>query len=153
MTDPRQFNADEYLDKARDYAQDNPEHAKSFIDKIEDFVDKVTGGKISNEVDAAGDWVEGQLGMPNNTNNPDAPVDGPSVPAEGDAGIGVPIDATGGAFDPDAPVNPDVPENPDAPVVPGDSDFPIDAPPVDDPLAPREPLEVPPADKGPLGDH
>ena len=64
MTDqPQQFgNAGEYVDKAKDYAQQNPDQARSFIDKVEDFVDQKTGGKYSAQVDQAGDWVEGQLG-------------------------------------------------------------------------------------------
>ena len=84
MTDqPQQFgNAGEYVDKAMDYAQQNPDQARSFIDKVEDFVDQKTGGKYSAQVDQAGDWVEGQLGMANNTNNPDpqAPADAPADP-------------------------------------------------------------------------
>ena len=81
MTDqPQQFgNAGEYVDKAKDYAQQNPDQARSFIDKVEDFVDQKTGGKYSAQVDQAGDWVEGQLGLPNNTNNPD-PQNPPADP-------------------------------------------------------------------------
>lgn len=84
MTDqPQQFNTGEYIDKAKDYAQQNPDHARSAIDKVEDFIDAKTGGKYSNQVDQAGDWLEGQLGMANNTNNPDpqAPADAPADPA------------------------------------------------------------------------
>lgn len=91
MTDqPQQFNAGEYVDKAKGYAQQNPEQARSFIDKIEDFVDERTGGQYSAQVDQAGDWVEGQLGLPNNTNNPlpteprvdpEAPTD-PMIPTQ-----------------------------------------------------------------------
>lgn len=83
MTDqPQQFNTGEYIDKAKDYAQQNPDHARSAIDKVEDFIDAKTGGKFSNQVDQAGDWLEGQLGMANNTNNPDpqAPADAPADP-------------------------------------------------------------------------
>lgn len=79
---PQQFNAGEYVDKAKDYAQKNPDQARSMIDKVEDFIDQKTGGKYSAQVDQAGDWVEGQLGMANNTNNPDpqAPADAPADP-------------------------------------------------------------------------
>ncbi|HJE52486.1 MAG TPA: antitoxin [Tessaracoccus flavescens] len=86
---PNKFgNADQYVDKAKDYAQENPEHARSWIDKAEDFIDEKTGGKYADKVDAAGDWVEGQLGLPNNTNNPAPDVDAtdrveaPADPAE-----------------------------------------------------------------------
>ena len=93
MTDqPQQFgNAGEYADKARDYAQQNPDQARSFIDKIEDFVDEKTGGKYSAQIDQAGDWVEGQLGLPNNTNNP------------------LPTDPGHGPVDPEAPTDPEAP--------------------------------------------
>ena len=39
MTDqPQQFgNAGEYVDKAKDYAQQNPDQARSFIDKVEEL--------------------------------------------------------------------------------------------------------------------
>ncbi len=97
MTDqPQQFgNAGEYADKARDYAQQNPDQARSFIDKIEDFVDEKTGGKYSAQVDQAGDWVEGQLGLPNNTNNPAEPT--------------TPVDPEATPVDPDAPTDPMMP--------------------------------------------
>ncbi|MDO5535764.1 MAG: antitoxin [Propionibacteriaceae bacterium] len=87
MTDqPQQFgNTGEYIDKAKGYAQENPDHARSFIDKVEDFVDEKTGGKHAAQVDQAGDWVEGQLGLPNNTNNPDPDPQNPAgqAPAPG----------------------------------------------------------------------
>ena len=91
MTDqPQQFgNTGEYVDKANDYAQQNPDQARSFIDKIEDFVDEKTGGKYSAQIDQAGDWVEGQLGLPNNTNNP------------------LPADPGVGPVDPEAPTEPE----------------------------------------------
>lgn len=93
MTDqPQQFgNTGEYVDKAKDYAQQNPDQARSFIDKIEDFVDEKTGGKYSAQIDQAGDWVEGQLGLPNNTNNP------------------LPTDPGDGPVDPEAPADPEAP--------------------------------------------
>ena len=39
--------ADQYIDKAKDYAKDNPDQTRSMIDKAEDFVDARTGGKFS----------------------------------------------------------------------------------------------------------
>ena len=85
MTDqPQQFNTGEYVDKAKEAAQQNPEHARSFIDKIEDFVDEKTGGKYAAQVDQAGDWVEGKLGLANNTNDPEPnrPQVDPEAPTE-----------------------------------------------------------------------
>ena len=101
MTDqPQQFgNAGEYVDKAMDYAQQNPDQARSFIDKVEDFVDQKTGGKYSAQVDQAGDWVEGQLGRPNTTNNP-LPQD-PAAPA--DPEMQIPPEQTPPPADPQAP--------------------------------------------------
>ena len=101
MTDqPQQFgNAGEYVDKAKDYAQQNPDQARSFIDKVEDFVDQKTGGKYSAQVDQAGDWVEGQLGLPNNTNNP-LPQD-PAAPA--DPEMQIPPEQTPPSAEPQAP--------------------------------------------------
>ena len=101
MTDqPQQFgNAGEYVDKAKDYAQQNPDQARSFIDKVEDFVDQKTGGKYSAQVDQAGDWVAGQLGLPNNTNNL-LPQD-PAAPA--DPEMLIPPEQTPPPADPQAP--------------------------------------------------
>lgn len=85
MTDqPRNFDSQDALNKAKDYARDNPEHARSAIDKVEDIIDQRTGGKYSSHVDKAGDWVEGKLGLPNNTNNPEPaePADKPAEPAD-----------------------------------------------------------------------
>ena len=51
---PQQFDdTGEYVDKAKDHAQQNPDRARSVIDKIEDFVDEKTGGKYSAQVDRA----------------------------------------------------------------------------------------------------
>ncbi|WP_282004705.1 antitoxin [Propioniciclava sinopodophylli] len=93
MTDQPQQNGNtgEYVAKAKDYAQQNPDQARSFIDKIEDFVDEKTGGKYSAQIDQAGDWVEGQLGLPNNTNDP------------------LPTDPGDGPVDPEAPTDPEAP--------------------------------------------
>ncbi|WP_203568052.1 antitoxin [Aestuariimicrobium ganziense] len=84
MTDQQQFgNAGEYIDKAKDYAQDNPDKTRSVIDKIEDAVDARTGGKHSGMVDKAGDWIEGRLGLPNNADEqPSQPTEpAPTEPA------------------------------------------------------------------------
>ena len=123
---PQQFDdTGEYVDKAKDHAQQNPDRARSVIDKIEDFVDEKTGGKYSAQVDRAGDFIEGQLGLPNNTNNP-LPQD-PTVPT-----------------DPEAPNDPVAPTDPATPVDPdGATDAemripPEQTPPSADPAAPAD---------------
>ena len=93
---PQQFNAQDAVNQAKDYAQQNPDMARSGIDKVEDFLDAKTGGKYADAIDKAGDWVEGQLGLPNNTNNP-APTD-PEAPADPapPAAPGEPVDPPAG---------------------------------------------------------
>lgn len=107
MTDqPQQFNANDALNKAREQAQANPEHARSFIDKVEDFVDQKTGGKYAAQVDQAGDWVEGQLGLPNNTNNPEGvpgPAGDPAVDGQSAPGSVPPVDPPAQPDQPTAP--------------------------------------------------
>ena len=86
MSDQQQpLTGGEALDKAKEYAKDNPDQARSAIDKIEDAVDARTGGKFSELVDKAGDFVEGRLGVPRETSAEpaDAPAETPGdTPAE-----------------------------------------------------------------------
>lgn len=76
-------DAGRYVDKAEDaaqgYAQDNPDQARAAIDRVEDLIDERTGGKFSGMVDQAGDWVERQLNLPEET--PPAPAPEPGTPA------------------------------------------------------------------------
>ena len=81
--------------KAKDFAGKNPDKVRDGIDKAEAVVDEKTGGKYSAQVDQAGDWVEGQLGLPNNTNNPAEPA--------------TPVDPEATPVDPDAPTDPMMP--------------------------------------------
>lgn len=61
---PQQFNGGEYVDKARDAARDHPDQARGAIDKVQEAVDKRTGGKFTSIIDKAGDFVEDKLGLP-----------------------------------------------------------------------------------------
>ena len=57
---PQQFNGGEYVDKARDAARDHPDQARGAIDKVQEAVDKRTGGKFTSIIDKAGDFVDGK---------------------------------------------------------------------------------------------
>ena len=80
MSDQPQKFTGEQVDKARDaaqdYLQDNPDQARSLIDKVEDVIDERTGGQFSGMVDKAGDWAEEQLNLP------EEPAAEPTTPAE-----------------------------------------------------------------------
>lgn len=83
MSDQPQKFTGEQVDKARDaaqdYLQDNPDQARSLIDKVEDVIDERTGGQFSGMVDKAGDWAEEQLNLP------EEPPAEPTTPAEAPA--------------------------------------------------------------------
>lgn len=61
---PQKFNGGEYADKARDAAREHPDQARGAIDKVQEVVDKRTGGKFTSIIDKAGDFVEDKLGLP-----------------------------------------------------------------------------------------
>ena len=102
MSDPQKITGGELADKARDMARDNPEHARSAIDKVEDAISQRTGGRFDSVIEAGGDFVEKQLGLPENSSAPEetpapnpapAPEDpqpqdpnGPATPGEGPGG-------------------------------------------------------------------
>lgn len=83
----------EAVDKLENLARENPDQARSAIDKVEDVINDRTGGKFSDLVERGGDFVEDRLGLPDQTTDqgtdpggtPD-PVDnpnpGPVDPAE-----------------------------------------------------------------------
>lgn len=83
MSDQPQKFTGEQVDKARDaaqdYLQDNPDQARSLIDKVEDVIDERTGGQFSGMVDKAGDWAVEQLNLP------EEPAAEPTTPAEAPA--------------------------------------------------------------------
>ena len=59
-----------WLDKIKDLAKGNPTQADSAIDKVEDLIDKQTGGKYADQVDKGGDALRDQLGLPEETPAP-----------------------------------------------------------------------------------
>lgn len=61
---PQKFNGGEYVDKARDAARDNPDKARSAIDKVQEAANRRTGGKFGSLIEKAGDFVEDKLGLP-----------------------------------------------------------------------------------------
>ncbi len=65
-----------WLDKIKDLAKGNPTQTDSAIDKVEDLIDKQTGGKYADQVDKGGDALRDQLGLPEETPAP-APVPEP----------------------------------------------------------------------------
>lgn len=91
-------------DHAQDYARDNPDQARTLIDKVEDLVDGRTGGRFSAAVEGAGDWVERQLDLPTDPAPPGPSDPGETVPAPGPA--------------PQAPTRPSDPDGPDGPAGP-----------------------------------
>ncbi|KRE37632.1 hypothetical protein ASG73_08215 [Janibacter sp. Soil728] len=81
---PQKFNGGEYVDKARDAARDNPDKARSAIDKVQEAANRRTGGKFGSLIDKAGDFVEDKLGLPEEKAAED------TTPAPKDAGAPAP---------------------------------------------------------------
>jgi hypothetical protein len=59
-----------WLDKIKNLAKGNPQQADSAIEKVEDIIDKQTGGKYAEQVDKGGDALRDQLGLPEETPEP-----------------------------------------------------------------------------------
>ncbi|WP_151526056.1 antitoxin [Serinicoccus kebangsaanensis] len=136
---PQQFGgkSGEYVDRARDaagdYAQDNPDKARSMIDKVEDLIDDKTGGRYADAVDRGGDWVEKQLGLP--TEEESQPTT-PGEPAPGEPAPQTPTEPT-----PQTPAEP-------APAEPTPAE-PLPAEPAPSEPAPAEPAPSEPAPSPP----
>lgn len=125
MSDQPQKLTGEQIDKARDatqdYLQDNPDQARSLIDKVEDAIDERTGGKFSGMVDKAGDWAEEQLNLPEETPTEPTDAEAPAEPttpaepkadpvdAEAPAGPTTPAEAPTEQADTEAPAEPNAP--------------------------------------------
>ncbi|NYG07598.1 hypothetical protein BJ986_002085 [Phycicoccus badiiscoriae] len=53
-----------WLDKIKDLAKGNPQQAETVIEKVEDLVDKQTGGKYADQVEQGAGALREQLGLP-----------------------------------------------------------------------------------------
>ncbi|MBB3036495.1 antitoxin [Hoyosella altamirensis] len=51
------------INKAKGLVQKNPEKVRAVIDRVEETIDKTTGGKYSDKIHQAADTVEEQLGV------------------------------------------------------------------------------------------
>lgn len=71
----------EIADKASEYARNNPDQARSAIDKIEDALESATGGKFNDAIEKGGDMLEEKLGLPNNSEQAPEPTQ-PAEPSE-----------------------------------------------------------------------
>ena len=107
----------EVLDQASDLARENPEQARELIDRVEDIIDSRTGGRFSGAVDQAGEWAEGQLGLPGE--NPAPEPDAPTTPTTPEAPSSPETPSTPEPpSSPEAPTTPSAPEPPSAPETP-----------------------------------
>ncbi|MEL4359345.1 MULTISPECIES: antitoxin [unclassified Luteococcus] len=71
-------NINDLVNKAEELAKQHPDEVRKAIDAVEDQFDARTGGKYSQQVDQAGNAVEGKLGLPEAT--PQTPA--PEAPAQ-----------------------------------------------------------------------
>ena len=128
MTEQTQnLSGGDIADKAGDYAQQHPDQARSVIDKVEDAIDGATGGKYSDAIDKAGDFVEDKLGLPNNQGG-EAQADQPSADQP------APTDSAS----PEEPSEPSAPAEPSEPSAPAE---PSSVPGQDEPSEPTVPAE------------
>ena len=51
------------LDKAKSLAQKSPDKVRTVIDRVEETLDKTTGGKYTEKIHKVSDTVEQQLGL------------------------------------------------------------------------------------------
>lgn len=66
--------------KAQSLAQQRPDQVRGALDKLEDMVDKRTGGKHADKVDKASDFIEGRLGIRRPGGQDQPPPAGPGQP-------------------------------------------------------------------------
>lgn len=125
-------NAGDFINKAKQFISGHPDQARNALDKVEEMVDKQTGGKYSDQIHKGGDMVEGRLGIPGQQGSqpadpsvPAQPTD-PSVPAQPtDPGTPAPNPAPG-TGDPQEPGDPGGPLSPGGPQQPGEPGGPLD---------------------------
>lgn len=80
------FNTDDALNKAKDYAKENPEQARGAIDKLEQARNEKTGGPYKDVIEKGGEYLEKAFGIPSDvSNHPPEPAPGegndPGTPA------------------------------------------------------------------------
>lgn len=67
------------MDKGKQFIDEHPDQAREAVEKLEDMVDARTGQKYQGQVDKAGDFIEGKLGV----GRPDAaPVADPQAESQ-----------------------------------------------------------------------
>ena len=144
--DPQRISGGEIADTARDMARDNPEHARSAIDTVEDAISRRTGGRFDSVIEAGGDFVEKQLGLPEDSSADETPAPSPA-PAPQDPqpqdpdGPATPGETPGGAPQetPGQPTpEPETTPAPSPAPAPGPSPDPVPAPDADPQTRPAE---------------
>jgi hypothetical protein len=115
--------AGSWMDKIKDFAKGNPQQADTAIEKVEDLIDKRTGGKYEGQVDKGGDALRDQLGLPDSTPEP-APAPAPEptpTPEPEPAPAPAPEPPTTPAPNPSPSTGDPQPGSDDGPLIPGDS--------------------------------
>ncbi len=79
-----------WMDKMKDYVKGNPDQAGSAIEKVEDLIDKRTGGKYADKVDQGGDVLRDKLGLPDD-DPATTPQAGPASSGDRDSGASEPV--------------------------------------------------------------
>ncbi|MCW4354338.1 antitoxin [Hoyosella sp. YIM 151337] len=70
------------LDKAKSLAQKSPDKVRTVIDRVEETLDKTTGGKYTEKIHKVSDTVEQQLGLSAEPDTEEAAEDAPLDVAE-----------------------------------------------------------------------
>ncbi|AEF41382.1 antitoxin [Hoyosella subflava] len=68
------------FNKAKGLVQKNPERVRTVIERVEETVDKTTGGKYSEKIHQAADTVEERLGVA--VVAEDAPAEAPATKSQ-----------------------------------------------------------------------
>jgi hypothetical protein len=92
-----------WLDKLKDFAKGNPQQADTAIEKVEDLIDKQTGGKYADRVDKGGDALRDQLGLPDTIPEPVPAPEPEPVPAPEPEPVPAPEPSAGDGPSPDQP--------------------------------------------------
>lgn len=53
----------ELINKAKQMAGEHPDQVVQGVEKLEELVDRQTGGKFENQIESAGHMIEGFLGV------------------------------------------------------------------------------------------